>query len=596
MNSQSKLDFLNDLGISLSSIPYTFLEQCHSYSNDVNELEYWFNDKDHLSFIGMQKVCIKDIVGTNHPGYQNKSWIDAFLDSKRGCEIIDLLKKHPSYYFEDLKQKKQSSLIHDTPLEVFQIDNKYYIKGGNNRILLLKMLYLSELKNSESDLEKKLLDEKYSFYMNTNKVPETRIVISIIYFLESCGIKFNRIDEKEYHYNIVYNNKNYITNSFEDLKQLFVNVLSFDNIDTNDKLYEHITNLVKLYISLIPRLHLKDLFLEIFPNFETLKNYFIKLRNNASNENIFNDFEINNISYDNIFSYIENIALKEEKEDFENLFHNYQNETDLYEKIINHKYTKIMLKKDKKLQEFLIAFNKNLNYLDFSNKPNNYEDFFKLLMQKELKLQYEELLPELALEKKLKNDIFEYNKIRTILEHKDELKELCDNYKIYKDKSLQYENYIKIEANNSYEKENIIEGKKTTINNIKQKKGLSKVFHKKEKRILEQELIDILKEKKNYDDNILTLENELNTCQIKIDNILKEIKTLLSSDITISYIENILQNEKLTLPFVYKQINDIQTTLIENKTTTKIKAIEDKALEYGITLDYENNYSTENKI
>jgi hypothetical protein len=217
-------------------------------------------------------------------------------------------------------------------------------------------------------------------------------------------------------------------------------------------------------------------------------------------------------------------------------------------------------------------------------------------MQKELKLQYEELLPELALEKKLKNDIFEYNKIRTILEHKDELKELCDNYKIYKDKSLQYENYIKIEANNSYEKENIIEGKKTTINNIKQKKGLSKVFHKKEKRILEQELIDILKEKKNYDDNILTLENELNTCQIKIDNILKEIKTLLSSDITISYIENILQNEKLTLPFVYKQINDIQTTLIENKTTTKIKAIEDKALEYGITLDYENNYSTENKI
>ena len=595
MDISFKLSFLRTLGISHYEIPYNFLETCLSYTENTNELEQWFTNDDTLSFIGSKKVCIKDIIGTNHPLYENKSWIDAFLSTKNGEETIELYQKHPSYYFKDLKQLKQSTLIHNTPLEVFEIDQEYYIKGGNSRILLLKMLYFSELnrlklkanekhwKQAEINSEIEVINEKYSFYVQVNKIPAHKEVLSLIFYLQKIGTHFKKIGKEECHYQVSFANYSFEIQSLPELKQLFKNSFSLTTVTSKVELIDKLDQMTNAYTTMIPKLDLTDLFLELFPNFDKFKEYYLYAKNNDL-KNILNHCNLSNLSYQNLFSYFEQIFLEGEKRNFEDLFKNYKNYSELYEKINSHTFTKNKIKQDVILQDFIFTFNKMVNFLDNSYLPRTYEETVRYIINSDLQRQYHFLLPQLELEEKLKSQLGNLYKLRTILEHRDTLIPLCSQYETAKRNIDQEKTYAHIENENLRKKQMNVTQKKDSLAAIKKKKGLAKAFSKKEKEAIESDLAKETKEKREIENNLLlTQKNAVRNKHI-LENCLKELRVLFTEDVTFEYVESILQEKDLSLAIIYKKITDIELQLHTIKASEKLEQLKKRALGYGLPL------------
>lgn len=596
MDISFKLSFLRTLGISHYEIPYNFLETCLSYTENTTELERWFTNSDTLSLIGAEKVCIKNIIGTNHPSYENKSWIDAFLNTKKGEKTIELYKSHPSYYFNDLKQVKQSSLIHDTPLEVFKIDHEYYIKGGNNRILLLKMLYFSELNRIKLEADKNHLsptevhpkieevEEKYSFYMQVNKVPENKEVLSLIFYLQKMGMHFKKRGKEDCHYQVSFEKNCFNIQSLSELKQLFKNSFSLTTISTKVELIDKLEQMTNDYLNTIPSLGLTKLFLELFPNFEKFKDYYLYAKKNNLEE-ILKSCNLTNFSYQNLFLYFEKVFLEGEKKSFEALFTNYKSFSELYEKVNSHAFTKNRIKQDLILQEFIFTFNKVVNFLDNSYLPRTYEDSVRYIINSDLKRQYHLLLPELELEEKLKAQLKDLYKLRTILEHKEALIPLCSQYENAKRNIAQEKTYAHIENENLLRKQKNVTAKKEELTELKKKKGLKKAFCKKERNAIESALVQGKKEKREIENALLLAQK--NTVRNKhiLENCLKELRVLLPEDVTFEYVESILQENDLSIAILYKKITDMELQLRTIKASQKLEQLKKRALSYGMPLE-----------
>lgn len=592
MDISFKLSFLRTLGISHYEIPYNFLETCLSYTENTTELEQWFTNSDTLSLIGLEKVCIKDIIGTTHPSYENKSWIDAFLSTKNGEETIELYQKHPSYYFKDLKQ---STLIHNAPLKVFEIDHEYYIKDGNHRILLLKMLYFSELNRMKLETKEKhwkqveinskieQINEKYCFYMQVNRVPEHKEVLSLIFYLQKIGIYFKKIGKEECHYQVSFANNSFEIQSLFELKQLLKNSFSLTAVTSKVELIDKLNRMINAYTTIIPKLDLKDLFLELFPNFEKFKDYYLYVKNKDL-KSILNRCNLTNLSYQNLFSYFEQIFLEDEKRNFENLFKNYQNFSELYEKVNSHTFTKNRIKQDVVLQDFIFTFNKMVNFLDNSYLPRTYEETVRYIINSDLQRQYLFLLPRLKLEEKLKSQLENLYKLRTILEHRDTLIPLCSQYETAKRNIDQEKTYAHIENENLRRKQMNVTKKKDSLAAIKKKKGLAKAFSKKEKEAIENDLVKEKKEQREIENNLLlTQKNAVRNKHI-LENCLKELRVLLPENVTFEYVESILQENDLSLSIVYKKITDIELQLHTLKASKKLEQLKKRAWGYGLPL------------
>ncbi len=596
MDISFKLSFLRTLGISHYEIPYHFLETCLSYTENTTELEQWFTSSDALSFIGEEKVCIKDIIGTNHPLYENKSWIDAFLSTKKGEETIALYQKHPSYYFKDLKQLKQSPLIHNKPLEVFEIDQEYYIKGGNNRILLLKMLYFSELNHMKLEANEKHwkqtevtakieeIDEKYSFYIQVNKIPAQKEILPLIFYLQKIGIQFKKIGKEDCHYQVSFANYSFEIQSLAELKQLFKNSFSLTTVSSKIELIDKLNQMVHAYTTIIPKLDLTNLFLELFPNFEKFKDYYLYAKDNDL-KNILNRCNLTNLSYQNLFAYFEQIFLEGEKRNFENLFTNYQSFGELYEKVNSHTFTKSRIKQDTVLQDFIFTFNRMVNFLDNSYLPRTYEETVRHIINSDLQRQYHSLLPQLELEEKLKGQLGNLYKLRTILEHKDMLIPLCSKYKTAKGKVDQEKTYAHIEKVNLQKKQRNVAEKKDSLATLKKKKGLAKVFSKKQKESMESDLVKEQREKREIENNLLLTQKNTTINKNILENCLKELRVLLPEDVTFEYVESILQEKDLSIAILYKKITDIELQLHTIKASEKLEYLKKRAIGYGLSLE-----------
>ena len=67
------------------------------------------------------------------------------IDLKRGDIAVEQYFRNPEYYSKALKKLDQSSLSHETPLELYESDGQLFINGGNNRLSLIMMEYLAEM-------------------------------------------------------------------------------------------------------------------------------------------------------------------------------------------------------------------------------------------------------------------------------------------------------------------------------------------------------------------------------------------------------------------------------------------------------------------
>lgn len=581
MDTEFKLSFLKSLKITQNGIPYLFIKECASFVQDTTELERWFSNWDSLSLIGIKKVSLKNIIGTNHPSYANKGWMDAFLSTEQGKYCIELFQKNPSYYFKDLKEIHFS--LQNTPLEVIKKEGKYYIKEGNSHILFLKMLYFAELSHTEN---KDKVNEKYSFYMKVNSIPENKDCISIIYALKKFGYTITRGSEEEYHYIIQDKNTVYKTSSIQDLKNIFQQSISLNHLESKEELIKKINRNINFFSRDMQRLHLEALFLETLPHFALFQKYYVYTK--EKKEDFIFPCDIRYLSYENLFSYFEQLFLKEEEQSFFALFTHYQNFHELYEKIISHPFTKKRIQRDMQLQEFIYSFNRNMPYLHCSPLPNTYEKTMKLVMTRELVRQYDILMLEIEKEQELKTKLSILEKIYTILEHKDSLLHLCHQYKVAEQCLATSESNLKLEKQGLSKKNQEIEEKQEKVNQLENKKNLFG-FSKKDKKDLEREIQVEKQERQLLETNYSKTRESTILYKKMVENALKELRTLLSNDISFPYVESILQDETLSLPIIYQAMQDIQLKLLAENPSYKLEQLMKKASTYHIDLKMERD-------
>ena len=85
--------------------------------------------RENLTGRYKKEFCLRDLVGTVHPDYSDKTWVEAFLLSKRGDSAVEQYFKNPEYYSKGLKQFDQSNTRHDTPLDLYESDGQFFING-----------------------------------------------------------------------------------------------------------------------------------------------------------------------------------------------------------------------------------------------------------------------------------------------------------------------------------------------------------------------------------------------------------------------------------------------------------------------------------
>ena len=166
-------DFLESIHINTNNYPATFYERIQNIPLSNIETEYCA--VPNYCDGNKEEFHIRDLVGTNHQRYAGKTWIEAYLDLDRGENIIELYNKNPNYYKEIRDPNK-------TDLGLIKVDGKYYIfdkaGGGNNRLITMKIMYLSEIASGKMDSEK--LNEKYTFSARIREIPKDRDLPYII--------------------------------------------------------------------------------------------------------------------------------------------------------------------------------------------------------------------------------------------------------------------------------------------------------------------------------------------------------------------------------------------------------------------------------
>ncbi len=98
--------FFEELGIlDDNDIPESFFDIIQSYSDNFSESERFCINDYNIAFCSKAFFSLRDVIGTNHDRYANKTWIEAFLDLDRGEEILELYFNNPKYY-DELKKRR----------------------------------------------------------------------------------------------------------------------------------------------------------------------------------------------------------------------------------------------------------------------------------------------------------------------------------------------------------------------------------------------------------------------------------------------------------------------------------------------------------
>ena len=181
--SDIKRKYLESIGIDIDNLPENFEQISESMDNEyTSEMRQYIESP--AAEISIKQFSLGDVIGTNHPDYYNKSWIDSFIATKRGDRIVEEYYKNPSYYSEFLKQPNQDNYrVHETPLELYENNGKFYINGGNNRIAFIMMQYLKEMSEAKSDEEKQAINEKYTFYGEVRSMPRDKDLVYLVNYI-----------------------------------------------------------------------------------------------------------------------------------------------------------------------------------------------------------------------------------------------------------------------------------------------------------------------------------------------------------------------------------------------------------------------------
>lgn len=317
--SKEKKKFLESIGIDINNLPPEFARHSDTMESTFSEEEIAFLNRENLTGRYIKTFCLKDLVGTIHPDYTDKTWLEAFLSSKRGDNAVEEYFKNPEYYSRDLKQLDQSDLRHETPIELYESDGKFFINGGNNRLSLIMMKYLADMSKAQSDEERAKIDEDYTFVAEVQPTPEDKDVMYMINMLrenygENAHIKRTARDDKSCEYVIETGDGVIKISSKEELEQALKDTYQLSKVKSLDELKDNIAHLVQdgFVYNARQDQNRGRILNEMFPNLQQFEESIIKLRQYGIEDRLYNEIDLQNIDFSELSNRAIELAEKEE--------------------------------------------------------------------------------------------------------------------------------------------------------------------------------------------------------------------------------------------------------------------------------------------
>ena len=590
--SSIKRKFLEELNMDIENLSDDFKKFSLSYNREITAEEREFLAYDDYTHEFVLPFKMKDIYGTKHPDYENMTFFDAFLKSKRGDENLKKYYHNKSYYTETLKQKDQSKAPHDTPLELNRLSNgKCFVTGGNNRISILMMMYLSEISQATTDEKKNEIDEKYTFYGTIRSLPQDRDVISTIFILKnlksgSIKFKFKGKNPDDCKYEIIIEDKKYEIKSVDDLKELVFKAYNIENLDSSEKLYDKVYQIVTDYISYNYSQGKLKILNEICPNIQLVVRKFKELRTLTNgSSSIFDNIDLTKVNYLTLVSILDSLIKEEKIKKIKTIFTSCKTKKELLDNILTS--NQLAMEIEVYINDILPNFSDFTKFIkeiedlipDSFNDETNYETLFQEIVEiyitkkendlkalKEKETSYKSIIEQTSIEymilvnsKKFK-DIFERNKqlnsefesLESALKNKNsKLEELNTNRNAMVDEKTAIEN-------------------KNPIIRFAKRKDLSSLTEEIE--IYNQEItsitqtitilkIKITELKNRITENKKRILNEFGL-ELSIDECTNTLDNLLTNNITPEYLKSkTLLNEKkieeLCIPFYEKKLHSV---------------------------------------
>lgn len=325
--SLKKRRFLESIGIDINHLPAEFERYSTTIESTFSKEEIDFLKRENLTGRYLKTFCLKDLVGTIHPDYTDKTWIETFLLSKRGDRTVEEYCANPEYYWVGLKQQNQSNLRHDSPIELLESNGKFFINGGNNRLSLIMMIYLAEISKAQTEEEKRKIDEKYIFMAEVQPTPKDNDIMYIINMIrEAYGkraiIKRTANNEEDCKYIIQLEEQTISINNKEELKQVLKDSYRVEKVENLEELQYNIINLLQdkiIYEARTDQNRAKILN-GIFPNLEKFQTSFVKLKRFHIEDKLYEGIDLKNLKFSELsnkaieMSQREELRIREEQE------------------------------------------------------------------------------------------------------------------------------------------------------------------------------------------------------------------------------------------------------------------------------------------
>lgn len=393
--SKKKKRFLESIGIDINDLPPEFEKHSDTIESTLSKEEIEFLNRENLTGRYQKKFCLRDLVGTTHPDYTDKTWLEAFLLSKRGDSAVEQYFKNPEYYSKDLKQFDQSSTRHETPLELYESDGKFFINGGNNRLSLIMMKYLAEMSKTQTEEERAKIDNKYTFVADVQSVPEDKDIMYMLNMLSenyttNARIKRTSKDDKSCEYTITMEDKVIKVTNKEELEQVLRDSYNLDKSQSIDELKDNIANLIQDRIVYQARQDQNRgrILNDMFPNLQQFQESVIKLRKFGIDNKLYDGIDLKNINLSELSNKAIAMAEREEKKRTEE---QQKKEQEKEQKAKAEQEAKAKTEKEskerslKRKQEIAVALKKEYIENQTQEIPDSVEKTYYELKQEEIK-------------------------------------------------------------------------------------------------------------------------------------------------------------------------------------------------------------------
>lgn len=317
--SLQKKSFFNSIGLDVSNIPAELKLKSTSIQNSLPKEDIEFLKNNGLTVQGQKYFRLRNLVGTNKQAYNNKTWLEIFIDNEKSDEIIKQYFKNPNYYFKDLRKIDPLERNRDNNIELYEDNGKIFIIDGISRLSLMMVKYLLEMSRASSKEERALINKQYIFSANVKSIPKDRDIIYLVMMLENIygsKLKVSRDNpSEEYSLILTYGEKVMHLKTKDELEKFIKNSYLPREHKSEDKLKTRINNLAKIGLEFEEDSDNDEIFLvmgKIFPNYEIFVKYYKKMLGYKIEDKLYSSINLSDVTYEQVLKLLINLIKQEE--------------------------------------------------------------------------------------------------------------------------------------------------------------------------------------------------------------------------------------------------------------------------------------------